>query len=182
MAPKADTEIDPIFIDDNDILAKDDLTDKNKQFIKTLLDRSNYNDFFSDDDNEQLDLIQSDLVGGEGTRTDYNLLFENETFKIKPTIDVLPKEEIDLPTIYPTINVTTANSDDDVVYVRYIPPPSQNPPPLVHPRDKYKQKVKQLQKKKNEYRKKVKKRATQTLVKKKRSAIKNALLKSTMVD
>ena len=41
MVPKADTEINPIFIDDNDIFAKDDLTDENKEFIKNLLDKSN---------------------------------------------------------------------------------------------------------------------------------------------
>ena len=94
MAPKADTEIDPIFIDDNDIFAKEDLTDENKQFIKTLLDKSNYNDFFSHDDQQDLiqtDLINTDLVGGDGTRTDYNLPFENETFNIEPTIDVFAK-------------------------------------------------------------------------------------------
>ena len=43
MAPKADTEIDPIFIDDNDIFVKDDLANENKEFIKNLLDKSNYN-------------------------------------------------------------------------------------------------------------------------------------------
>ena len=99
------------------------MTDENKQFIKTLLDRSNYNDFFSDNDNEQqdltwTDLINTDLVGGGSTRTDYNLPFENETFKIKPTIDVLPNKEIDLPTTDPATNLTTASGDADVVYVR----------------------------------------------------------------
>ena len=33
MVPQADTEIDPIFIDDDDIFAKDDLTNENKEFI-----------------------------------------------------------------------------------------------------------------------------------------------------
>ena len=41
MAPKADTETDPIFIDDNDIFAKDDLIDENREITKNLLDRSN---------------------------------------------------------------------------------------------------------------------------------------------
>ena len=34
MVPEADTQIDPIFIDDDDIFAKDDLTDENKEFKK----------------------------------------------------------------------------------------------------------------------------------------------------
>ena len=42
MASKADTETDPIFIDDNDIFAKGNLTDENKEFIKNLFDKSNY--------------------------------------------------------------------------------------------------------------------------------------------
>ena len=59
MVPEKNTQIDPLFIDDNDVLAKDDLTDENKEFIKTLLDRSNY---FFDDDDKQQDLIQTDLT------------------------------------------------------------------------------------------------------------------------
>ena len=49
MVPKIDTEIDPIFIDDDDVFPKDNLTDANKQFIKTFLDKNNY-DLSSDDD------------------------------------------------------------------------------------------------------------------------------------
>ena len=67
--------------------------------------------------------------------------------------DVVRKNEINLPTIDPTINVTDQNHDDDVVYVKYIPPPPKNPVQLIHPRDKFKQKVKQLRKKKKDYRK-----------------------------
>ena len=121
MVPEVDTQIDPIFIDDIDIFAKDDLTDENKEFIKTLLDKSNYTGVFSSDEDEQKDLIQTnptntDLVGSD--RTDYNLLFDNETNKIKRTFDVVPIDEIDLPIIDPTINVTTQNGDDDLVYIK----------------------------------------------------------------
>ena len=118
MAPKADTEIDTLFIDDNNIFAKDELTDENTEVIKTLLDRSNYasNIISSDEEDDQQDLIQTDLTStglvGDSTRTDDNLPFETETLKIKPAIDVVPKEEIDLRTIDPTINVTTENGDD----------------------------------------------------------------------
>ena len=34
-APTTNTQIDPIFIDDNDVFSKDDLTDENKELIKT---------------------------------------------------------------------------------------------------------------------------------------------------
>ena len=105
--PKADTEIDPIFIDNADIFAKDDLTDENKEFIKNLLDRSNYNSIYIRSDKEEdgrQDLIQSDLfnkdLAGAGTKTDYDIpLFDKPIIKIEPTIDVVPKKDIDLPTI-----------------------------------------------------------------------------------
>ena len=173
MVPEIDTQIDPIFIDDNDIFAKDDLTDENKEFIKTLLDKSNYTGVFSSDEDEQQDLIQTnltntDLVGSD--RTDYNLLFDNETNKIKRTFDVVPIDKIDSPIIDPTINVTTQNGDNDLVYIKYIPPPPDNPPQLIHLHNRYRQKVKQLRKRKENYRKRAKKRAIQTLIKKKNTA------------
>ena len=43
--PKIDTEIDPVFIADNDT---DKLTDENKAFIKVLLDKANYKDILGD--------------------------------------------------------------------------------------------------------------------------------------
>ena len=43
-APQIDTQINTIFIDDNELFAKDELTDENKAFIKTLLDKANYKD------------------------------------------------------------------------------------------------------------------------------------------
>ena len=47
-APKIDTEIDPVFIDDNGAFSKDILADENKAFIKALLDKGNYKDIFGD--------------------------------------------------------------------------------------------------------------------------------------
>ena len=142
MAPKADTEIDPIFIDDNDIFAKDDLTDENKEFIKNLLDKSNYNSILISSDEEEddrQDLIQTDLfnkdIVGEDTKT---------TIKPEPLFDVVPKEEIDLSTIDPTISDTKENGDDGLISVNYIPPPSINPLQLIHLRDRYRKKVKEL--------------------------------------
>ena len=106
-------------------------------------------------------------------------MFDKSIIKIEPTIDVVPKEDIDLPTIDPTISVTNENGDDDLIYVKYIPPPPVNPPQLIHLRDRYRKKVRQLRDKKEHYRKRAKKRAIQTLIKKRKKAIDNALLKNT---
>ena len=170
MAPKADTEIDPIFIDDNDIFAKDDLANGNKEFIKNLLGKSNYNSILISSDEEeddrqdllQTDLLNKDLVGADA-KTEYDIpSFDKPTFKSEPLFDVVPKEEIDLPTIDPTISVTNENGDNDLIYVKYIHLPPVNPPQLIHPRDRYRKKVEQLRDKKR-----AKKRAIQTLIKKK---------------
>ena len=105
---------------------------------------------------------------------------DKSTFKPEPLFEVVPKQEIDLPTIDPTINVANENGDDDLVYVNYIPPPTVNPPQLIHPRDKNIKK--ELRGKKEQYRKKAKKRAIQTLIKKRKKVIDNALLKNTTVQ
>ena len=69
------TQIDPIFIDDNDVFSKDDLTDENKELIKTLLDNSNY--FFDNaQKDDQQELIQTDLsntqLTGDATTDEIN--------------------------------------------------------------------------------------------------------------
>ena len=60
--PKIDTEIDPVFIGDNDDFCKDILTDENKAFMKTLLYKRNYKDILGDieDKDNQQKLIQGD--------------------------------------------------------------------------------------------------------------------------
>ena len=74
-APATNTQIDPIFIDDNDVFSKDDLTGENKEFIKTLLDNSNL--FFDDaQKDDQQELIQTDQsntqVTGDATTDKIN--------------------------------------------------------------------------------------------------------------
>ena len=60
-APEIDTKIDNISIDDNELLGKDELTDENKAFIKTLLEKANYKDILEDIKDDQQKLIQDDL-------------------------------------------------------------------------------------------------------------------------
>ena len=54
-------QIDTIIIDDKELFGKDELTDENKAFIKTLLDRANYKDILDDIKDDQQKLIQDDL-------------------------------------------------------------------------------------------------------------------------
>ena len=60
-ARQVDTQIDTIFIDDNELFDKDELTDENKTFIKTLLEKANYKDILDDIKDDQQKLIQDDL-------------------------------------------------------------------------------------------------------------------------
>ena len=57
-----DTQINTIFIDHNELFGKDELTDENKAFIKTLLDKANYKDILDDVKDDQQKLIQDDLI------------------------------------------------------------------------------------------------------------------------
>ena len=60
-APQIDTQIDTIFIDGNEFFGKDELTDENKTFIKTLLGKANYKDILDNIKDDQQKLIQEDL-------------------------------------------------------------------------------------------------------------------------
>ena len=55
------------------------------------------------------------------------------------------------------------DGDDDVTYVKYIPPPPENPPPLIHPRERCKQKLKQIREQKERYRRNAKKKVIKFL-------------------
>ena len=100
--PQIDTQIDTTFIDDNELFGKDELTDKNKAFIKTLLDKLNYKDILDDIKDDQQKLIQDNLsipIPTGDIKTEIiddvvqpdQLLFptENEIFEID---DVIPQK------------------------------------------------------------------------------------------
>ena len=59
------------------------------------------------------------------------------------------------------------NDDDDVIYIKDVPPPPDNPVNPIHPRDRLKQKVKQIRKRKEKYRVNAKKKAVKYLNKRK---------------
>ena len=59
------------------------------------------------------------------------------------------------------------NDDGDVIYVKYVPPPPDNPVPPMHPRDRLKQRVKKIRQKKEKYRINAKKKAIKYLNKRK---------------
>ena len=107
--------IEHMFVNDDERFYIDDLTEKGKEFLHELVDKSNYSNIDLETDSDDID-------------------FE---------IEQIPQ-----------------NSDDDVTYVQYVPPPPNSPvqPPL-HPRQKLKQEVKNIRKKKEKYRRLTKKKA-----------------------
>ena len=69
--------------------------------------------------------------------------------------------------IYFNVVEQIPDNDDDVIYVKYIPPPPEAPvPPPIDSHERLKQKMKRIRIKKERYRKKAKKKATKFLNKK----------------
>ena len=86
--PQIDTQIDTIFIDDNEIFGKDELTDENKAFIKTLLDKTNYKDILDNIKDHQQKLIQDNL----------NIPIPTGDIKTEIIDDVVPPDPLFFPT------------------------------------------------------------------------------------
>ena len=127
--PQIDTQIDTIFIDDNELFGKDELTDENKAFIKTLLDKANYKDILDDIKDDQQKLIQEDLsipIPPGDIKTEViddvvppdPLFFptENEIFEIE---DVIP---LTVPNLMPPQKTAAKSVDDknDVDYLKML--------------------------------------------------------------
>ena len=114
-APQIDTKIDNVFINDNELFAKDELTDENKAFIKTLLDKANYKDILDDNKDDQQKLIQDDLS--------VPIPQPQPTADIKTEIidDVVPPDPLFFPTeneifeidgiVPPTVPLVTAKTE-----------------------------------------------------------------------
>ena len=135
-APQINTQIDTIFIDDNELFGKDELADENKAFIKTLLDKANYKDILDDIKDDQQKLIQDDLsitipTGDIKTETIDDVVApdplsfptENEIFEIDDVIPstvplVTPKTEF-IPNLMPS-QKTSNKSVDDKNYEDYL--------------------------------------------------------------
>ena len=133
-APQIDTQIDTTFIDDNYLFGKDELTDENKAFIKTLLDKANYGEILDDIKDDQQKLIQDDLsvpIPTGGIKTEIidevvppdPLFFptENEIFDgiVPLTVPlVTPKTEF-IPDLTPP-QKTCIKSVDDKNYEDYL--------------------------------------------------------------
>ena len=119
--PQIDTQIDTILNDDNELFGKDELTDENKAFIKTLLDKANYKDILGDIKDNQQKLVQDDLsipIPTGDIKTEIiddvvppDLLFfptENEIFEID---DVIPSTVplVTPKTIYTQLDAPSKN-------------------------------------------------------------------------
>ena len=100
-APQIDTQIDTIFINDNELFAKDEVTDEEKAFIKTLLDKANYKDILDDNKDNQQELIQDDL----------SIPIPTGDIKTEIIDDVVPPDPLFFPTeseIFKIDDVTTS--------------------------------------------------------------------------
>ena len=92
-----------MFIDDDERFYKDDLAEKDKEFLHELVGKCNYLKIDFETDSDDID------------------------FEIKQ----IPK-----------------NSDDNVTYVKYVPPPPNSPiQPLLHLHERLKKKKKTLERK-----------------------------------
>ena len=127
--PQIDTQIDTIFIDDNELFDKDELTDENKAFIKTVLDKANYKDILDDIKDDQQKVVQDDLSNVPLPRTaDMKteiiddvvppndrvfFLTENEIFDDVVPADVFtPKTEKFIPYLTPPKKAGIKSFDD----------------------------------------------------------------------
>ena len=120
--PQIDTQIDTIFIDDNELFGKDELTDENKAFIKTLLDKANYKDIFDDIKDDQQKLIQDDLsipiptTGDIKTEIIYDVVPLNDPNEIFEIDNAIPST---VPNLMPP-QKTGVKSVDDKNYKDYL--------------------------------------------------------------
>ena len=88
------------------------------------------------------------------------LIKRNKNNKVKQEIT---DNDIDFEITAPDEN---DGHDGDVVYVRYVPAPPKNAPPLIYPHERCKQKLKQIREKKERYRRNAKKKDINFLNKK----------------
>ena len=116
-APQIDTQINIIFIDDNELFSKDELTDENKAFIKTLLYKANYKDILDNIKDDQQKLIQDNL----------SVTIPTGDIKTEIIDDVVPPN----PLFFPTENEIF----DDIVppAVPFITPKTEFIPDLTPP-------------------------------------------------
>ena len=75
-------------------------------------------------------------------------------FPIKNIEKNTPIDNVDDDDIDFQITTADQSDDDDVIYVKYVPPPPDNPVDPIHPCNRLKQKVKQIRKQKERYGKK----------------------------
>ena len=120
-----DGKIEDIFIDDNEAFENDDITEDDKYFIRSLINKTNF-------------FPQNNEKDGDN----------NIDFTIEE-VDVDPPLNKDL---------------DEVIYVKTVPAPSVEKP--LHPRERLRKKVKEIRKRKENYRTKTKKKAISFLNKK----------------
>ena len=63
---------------------------------------------------------------------------------LKNTTGAIDDDNVDIDFKIKVTDENDGGSDDDVVYVNYVPPPPENPSPLIHPRERLKQRIKEI--------------------------------------
>ena len=137
MNQPVDVNIEDIFIEDNEAFYNDDMTENGKEYIKSLIHKTNFynNDSVAYNDN-----------GEDDQDTDFQLDDSN--------VDADSNNDSDAKNIH------------ELVYVKYVPPPPDSPVEPLHPQQRLKERVKKIRKIKERYRTLTKKKAITFLNKK----------------
>ena len=129
--------IEDIFIEDNEAFYNDGMTENGKEYIKSLIHKTNfynndgvaYNDDGEDDQDIDFQVDDSNVVADSNNDSDDKNIH-------------------------------------DLVYVKYVPPPPDSPVEPLHPQQRLKERVKKIRKRKERYRTLTKKKTITFLNKK----------------
>ena len=122
-----DINIEDIFIDDNEAFYNDDMTENHKENIKSLIDKTN---FYNNDG----------VAYNDDGESDQDIEFQVDDRNVAADSN----------------NDSNDENIDNLVYVKYVPPP-------LHPRQRLEERVKKVRKRKERYRTLTKKKAIKFL-------------------
>ena len=134
MDQSGDINIEDIFFDDNEAFYNDDMTENHKEYIKSLIDKTNFynNDGVAYNDDGENDQDIEFQVDDRNVAADSN-------------------------------NDSNDENIDNFVYVKYVPPPPDSPVEPLHPWQRLEERVKKIRKRKERYRTLTKKKAIKFL-------------------
>ena len=137
MNQPGDVNTEDTFIDDTEAFYKDDMTENDKEYIKSLIGKTK---FYNKDD----------VAYNDDGEDDQYIDFQVDDSNVAADSD----------------NDSDVENIDDLVYVKYVPPPPNSPVDPLHPRQRSKERVKIIRKRKERYRTLTKKKVMKFLNKK----------------